>query len=137
MVSAPAWDGTGREFDSWQCRINIPCSLSLRLLGSLRRSLGTYGKNCVLKKRIYCIFINSSVPYMSYCIYFTKTYKCYSRLIILLRLPRDFPMVDGCNIFSTITDNYYPVFFLYSIYQRSMLQGPHGNSRLPLMTLKW
>ena len=41
--SAPAWDGTGCEFDSWQCRINIPCSLSLRLLGSLRGSLGTYG----------------------------------------------------------------------------------------------
>ena len=41
--SAPAWDGTGREFDSWQCRIYIPCSLSLRLLGSLWGSLGTYG----------------------------------------------------------------------------------------------
>ena len=39
VVSAPAWDGTGREFDSWQCRIYIPCSLSLRLLGSLRGSL--------------------------------------------------------------------------------------------------
>ena len=43
VVSAPAWDGTGCEFDSWQCRIYIPCSLSLRLLGSLRGSLGTYG----------------------------------------------------------------------------------------------
>ena len=32
VVSAPAWDGTGCEFDSWQCRIYIPCSLSLRLL---------------------------------------------------------------------------------------------------------
>ena len=41
--SAPAWDGTGCEFDSWQCRIYIPCSLNLRLLGSLRGSLGTYG----------------------------------------------------------------------------------------------
>ena len=41
--SAPARDGTGCEFDSWQCRIYIPCSLSLRLLGSLRGSLGTYG----------------------------------------------------------------------------------------------
>ena len=40
VVSAPAWEGTGCEFDSWQCRIYIPCSLSLRLLGSLR---GTYG----------------------------------------------------------------------------------------------
>ena len=52
MVSTPAWDGTGCEFDSWQCRIYIPCSLSLRLLGSLRGSLGTYGltqKNCVKK----------------------------------------------------------------------------------------
>ena len=28
---APTWDRTGREFDSWQNRINIPCSLSLRL----------------------------------------------------------------------------------------------------------
>ena len=43
VVSAPARDGTGCEFDSWQCRIYIPCSLSLRLLGSLRGSLGTYG----------------------------------------------------------------------------------------------
>ena len=34
VVSTPAWDGTGCEFDSWQCRIYIPCSLSLRLLGS-------------------------------------------------------------------------------------------------------
>ena len=41
VVSAPARDGTGCEFDSWQCRIYIPCSLSLRLLGSLRGSLGT------------------------------------------------------------------------------------------------
>ena len=43
VVSTPAWDGTGCEFDSWQCRIYIQCSLSLRLLGSLRGSLGTYG----------------------------------------------------------------------------------------------
>ena len=43
VVSVPAWNGTGCEFDSWQCRIYIPCSLSLRLLGSLRGSLGTYG----------------------------------------------------------------------------------------------
>ena len=42
-TTIPAWDGTGCEFDSWQCRIYIPCSLSLRLLGSLRGSLGTYG----------------------------------------------------------------------------------------------
>ena len=43
VVSAPALDGTGCEFDSWQC------SWSLRLIGSLRVSLGTYGltKNCV------------------------------------------------------------------------------------------
>ena len=38
VVSAPTWDGTSCEFDSWQCRIYIPCSLSLRLLGSLRGS---------------------------------------------------------------------------------------------------
>ena len=43
MVSAPPCDGSGCEFDSWQCRIYIPCSLTLRLLGSLRGSLGTYG----------------------------------------------------------------------------------------------
>ena len=48
VVSAPAWDGTGCEFDSWQCRIYIPCSLSLRLLGSLQGSLGWH-KNCVKK----------------------------------------------------------------------------------------
>ena len=41
VVSAPTWDGTGWEFDSWQY---IPCSLSLRLLGSLRGfCMGTYG----------------------------------------------------------------------------------------------
>ena len=54
VVSAPAWDGTGCELDSWQCRIYIPCSLSLRLLGSLRGSLGTYGltqKLCLKKSR--------------------------------------------------------------------------------------
>ena len=26
VVSTPAWDGTGCEFDSWQCRIYIPCA---------------------------------------------------------------------------------------------------------------
>ena len=55
MGSAPAWDGTGCEFDSWQCRIYIPCSLSLRLLGTLRGSLGTYGltqKLCWKKKLV-------------------------------------------------------------------------------------
>ena len=31
------------ELDSWQCRIYIPFSLSLRLLGSLRGSLSTNG----------------------------------------------------------------------------------------------
>ena len=41
--SAPAWDETGCEFDSWQCRIYIPCSLSLQLLGSFRGSLSTFG----------------------------------------------------------------------------------------------
>ena len=49
--SAPAWDGTGCEFDSWQCRIYIPCSLSLRLLGSFRGSLGTYGLTQKLCKK--------------------------------------------------------------------------------------
>ena len=48
VVSAPAWDGTGCEFDSWQCRIYIPCLLSLRLLGYLR-GLWVH-KNCVKKK---------------------------------------------------------------------------------------
>ena len=52
VESAPTWNGTGCEFDSWQCRIYIPCSLSLRLLGSLQGSLGTYGltqKLCLKK----------------------------------------------------------------------------------------
>ena len=49
--SAPAWDGTGCEFDSWQCRIYISCSLSLRLLGSLRGSPGTYGLTQKLCKK--------------------------------------------------------------------------------------
>ena len=54
VVSASACDGSGCEFDSWQCRIYIPCSLSLRLLGSLRGSLGTYGltQKLLLKKKI-------------------------------------------------------------------------------------
>ena len=46
--SAPAWDGKGCEFDSWQCRIYIPCSLSLRLLESLRGSLSIYGLTQIL-----------------------------------------------------------------------------------------
>ena len=42
--SAPAWDGTGCEFNSWQCRIYIPCSLRLRLGTWVPSgSLGTYG----------------------------------------------------------------------------------------------
>ena len=41
--SAPTWDRTGCEFNSWQCWIYIPCSLSLRSLWSLQDSLGTYG----------------------------------------------------------------------------------------------
>ena len=50
--SAPTWNGTGCEFDSGKFRIYMPCSLSLRLLGSLRGSLGTYGltqKLCLKK----------------------------------------------------------------------------------------
>ena len=61
VVSAPARNGTGREFDSWQCRIYIPCSLSLRLLESLRSSLGTYGltqKFCLKKSWIYFVYMN-------------------------------------------------------------------------------
>ena len=42
------------EFDSWQCQIHIPCSLSLRLLGSFRGSLGTY--NFIVDDRICCEF---------------------------------------------------------------------------------
>ena len=51
VVLAPAWDGTGCEFDSWQCRIYIPCSLSLWLLGFLRGSWVhmAWNKNCVEK----------------------------------------------------------------------------------------
>ena len=56
VESAPSWDGTGCEFDSRQCRIYLPCSLSLRLLGSLRRSLGSlaWHKICVKKIRQNC-----------------------------------------------------------------------------------
>ena len=42
------------QFESWQFRIYIQCSLSLRLLGSLRGSLGTYGltqKLCLKKSK--------------------------------------------------------------------------------------
>ena len=51
MVSAPDWDGTGCDFDFWQCRIYIPCSQRLRLLGSLQGSLGTYGLTQKLWKK--------------------------------------------------------------------------------------
>ena len=58
--SAPTWDGTGCEFDSWQCRINIPsfpCSLSLRLLSDYFVPFGVFWvhmvwpENCVKKTR--------------------------------------------------------------------------------------
>ena len=54
VASSPAWDGTGCELDSWQCRRYITCTLSLRLLGSFRGFLDTYGltqKLCL--KNIY------------------------------------------------------------------------------------
>ena len=53
VVSAPACVGTGCEFDPWQCRIYIPCSLSLQLLGSLRGSLGTNGLTQKLCKNTF------------------------------------------------------------------------------------
>ena len=50
VVSAPAWDGTGCKFDSRQCRIYIPCSLSLYdylgLFGVLWIHMAWH-KNCV------------------------------------------------------------------------------------------
>ena len=56
--SAPAWDGTGCEFDSWQCQIYIPCSLSLRLLGlfGVFWVHMAWHKNCVenKKKSVLC-----------------------------------------------------------------------------------
>ena len=45
---------TGCEFESWQCRIHIQCSKSLRLLWSLQGSLGTLNwldTKIVLKNR--------------------------------------------------------------------------------------
>ena len=73
VVSALAWDGTGCEFDSWQCRIYIPCSLSLRLLGSLRGSLGTYGltqkwcwKTPILNFK--CRYLRISHDYLGKCL---------------------------------------------------------------------
>ena len=54
VVSAPAWDWTGCDFDSWQCWIYIPCSSSLRLLGTLQGFLGAYGltqKLCLKKEK--------------------------------------------------------------------------------------
>ena len=42
VVSAPAWDGTGCEFDAWQCRIYIHVH-EPTITWSLRGSLGTYG----------------------------------------------------------------------------------------------
>ena len=56
--SARAYDGTGCEFESWQCRINIPCSWSL--LGSFWGSLGTHGliQKLYLKKNANVAQIN-------------------------------------------------------------------------------
>ena len=73
VVSAPAWDGTGCEFDSCQCLIYIPCSLSLRLLGSLRDSLGTYGLTKKSIKKIVLKFFfkherRQYVNFVQYCL---------------------------------------------------------------------
>ena len=56
---APAWDGTGREFDSWQCRIYIQCSLSLGLLGFLRGSLSTYTE--IVFKKVFAKLFKSII----------------------------------------------------------------------------
>ena len=61
VIKCP-YTGSGCEFDSWQCRIYVPCSLTLRLLGSLRGSLGTYGltqKLCFKKPRTLWETLNS------------------------------------------------------------------------------
>ena len=43
VESARTWNRTGCEFESWQCRIHIPCSYSLRLSGSLQEKLHDLG----------------------------------------------------------------------------------------------
>ena len=52
VVSAPACDGSGCEFDSWQCRIYIPCSLTHDYLVPFRVLWVhmAWHRNCVLKK---------------------------------------------------------------------------------------
>ena len=59
----PACDGTGCEFKSWHYRIYILCSLSLRLLGSLRGSLGTNGltQKLCLKKHVTCLALYRNI----------------------------------------------------------------------------
>ena len=83
-VSAPAWDGGGCEFDSCQCRIYIPCLLSLQLFGSLRGSLGTYGLTQKLCwKKIWRMYSNRNswkIP-LSFC-------HCQLDLTLLLMVTR-------------------------------------------------
>ena len=67
VVTAPACDGTGCEFDSWRFRIYIPCSLSLRLLELLRGSLGTYGLTQKLCLTLKCLRWVPGDPRICFC----------------------------------------------------------------------
>ena len=94
---------TGCEFNSWQCRIYIPCSLSLRLLGSLWGSLGWYmawHTNCVKKKSLSNITLLSDSldgwkPHLP--LHATLLMQIWVRLIlvnnILLRYEKVWPFV--------------------------------------------
>ena len=60
---APACDKTGCEFDSWQCRIYIPYTLSLGLLGYIWLWVHmAWHKNCVEKKDNRLIPVSSLFP---------------------------------------------------------------------------
>ena len=87
MVSAPAWGGTGCEFDSWQCRIYIPCSSSLQLFGSLRGSLCTYlhalVRALILTRLDYCNGLLGGAP-MCLLSPLSGVLRAAARLILLL-----------------------------------------------------
>ena len=116
--SAPVWDGTGCKFDSWQCRIYIPCSLSLRLLGFLRGSLGTCGltqKLCFKKDWQAARRLDAGEPYGR------KLSKFNNTVITKDEIPSDWGKVDctekaiPTNLFNHYITRYYQfISFIYS-----------------------
>ena len=101
MVSAPAWDGTGCELDSWQCRIYIPCSPSLRLLGYLRGSLGTLWLDTkIVLNKFQCADVCEIIKYISTLIRSGSEYR-----------PNIFKHLNVC-FYSLFRNNFTDLLFL-------------------------